>query len=326
MSRHQAAPPGRPDESMTLITEMMQRPLDPGYAAAAESRVRDGLSPATGERSPMLVIAAVVVGALLAISALALRAPDTAANTVKADLVGRIEARRAHAEAQTRNVAGLRAQINDAQAGALSQQSQSGLTASLLTLEAAAGTVPVTGPGLVLTIDDASAVVDPKDADVDPRSGTEPDQSKVIARDLQIIVNGLWEAGAEAISVNGHRLTARAAIRFAGEAILVDYRPLTRPYVITAIGEPGGLSVEFADNTGGSYLQSLKANYGIRGDIEERDPVVIPGDPALSVQKARPVQSAVTKPLRSPAGATPGTAPESTPTTTSALRTTETPQ
>lgn len=306
---------------MTLITEMMQRPLDPGYAAAAESRVRAGLSPATGERSPMLVISAVVVGALLAISALALRAPDTAANTVKADLVGRIETRRAHADAQTRNIATMRAQINAAQAGALSQQSQSGLTASLLRLEVATGTVPVTGPGLVLTIDDASAVVGPKDPDVDPRGATEPDQGKVIARDLQIIVNGLWEAGAEAISVNGHRLTARAAIRFAGEAILVDYRPLTRPYVVTAIGEPGGLSVELADNAGGAYLQSLKANYGIRGDIEERDAVVVPGEPALSVQKAGPVRSAVTKPFPSPADTTPA----STPSTTSALRTTETP-
>ena len=32
------APRRRPDESMTLITEMMQQPLDPGYAAAASKR------------------------------------------------------------------------------------------------------------------------------------------------------------------------------------------------------------------------------------------------------------------------------------------------
>jgi len=122
-----------------------------------------------------------------------------------------------------------------------------------------------------------------------------PDKGKVIARDLQIIVNGLWQAGAEAISVNGHRLTSRAAIRFAGAAILVDYRPLTRPYVITAIGDPSSLSVEFADGDGGSYLQSLEANYRIRGDIKEHDSVVVPGEPALSLRMAKPVQSAVTR-------------------------------
>ena len=36
------------------------------------------------------------------------------------------------------------------------------------------------------------------------------------------LVNGLWQAGAEAISINGQRLTSTSAIRFAGQAILVD--------------------------------------------------------------------------------------------------------
>jgi uncharacterized protein YlxW (UPF0749 family) len=283
----------RPDASMTLITEMMQRPLDPGYAAAAETRQRSGLPPATGHRGLMLVIFAVLIGALLATSALALRAPTTSAGQIKSALVGRIEASRAHADAQSRVIAALRAEIDTMQAAALSQQSQSGLATVLAQLELVAGTVPVTGPGLVLTIDDAAAQLNPKDPNVDPRSVAVPDQGKVIARDLQIIVNGLWQAGAEAISVNGHRLTARAAIRFAGEAILVDYRPLVRPYVITAIGDPGNLSADFADNDGGSYLQSLKANYKILGDVQARDPVVVPGEPSLSLQEAQPVESSV---------------------------------
>ena len=309
---------GRPDESMTLITEMMQRPLDPGYAAAAESRQKSGLPAATGHRGPMLVVVAVLIGALLAISALALRAPETTASKIKSDLVGRIEARRAHADVQARLIATVRGEINTAQAAALSQQSQTGLASELSQLELAAGTVPVTGPGLVLTVDDAKARVDPKNPDGDPRTGTGPDEGKVIARDLQIVVNGLWQAGAEAISVNGHRLTATAAIRFAGEAILVDYRPLVRPYVITAIGDPGSLSVEFADNDGGGYLQALKSNYKIRADIRERQSVVVPGEPALSLRVARPVQSAVTK----SSGTRQPTTPEGTSTTTATATTT----
>ncbi len=279
---------------MTLINEVMQRPLDPSYAVAAESRKKAGLPPATGYQGPMLVIVAVLIGVLLAISALALRAPETAASKIKSDLVGRIEARRAHADAQTRLITSVRSEINAAQAAALSQQSQSGLAEDLSKLELAAGTVPVTGPGLVLTVDDAPAKVNPDNPDVDPQSAAGADQGKVIARDLQIIVNGLWQAGAEAISINGHRLTARAAIRFAGEAIVVDYRPLVRPYAITAIGDPGSLGVEFAGNDGGSYLQSLKANYRIRGEVQERDSVVVPGEPALSLQEAQPVRPAVT--------------------------------
>jgi uncharacterized protein YlxW (UPF0749 family) len=286
--------PDRPDASMTLITEMMERPLDPSYAAAAERRQESGLPAATGYRSALLIIAAVLIGVLLGTSALALRAPATAAGKIKLSLVARIEAARAHADAQTRFIAEARTQINAAQAAALSQQSQTGLAAELSRLELEAGTVPVTGPGLVLTIDDAETKTDPNAPDANPRSATGPDQGKVIASDLQIIVNGLWQAGAEAISINGHRLTSRAAIRSAGEAILVDYRPLTRPYVITAIGDRGSLGVEFADNSGGSYLQSLTNNYKVRSDLKTSASVVVPGEPALSIQKARPVQSAVT--------------------------------
>ena len=300
----------RPDGSMTLITEMMERPLDPGYAAAAETRQRSGLPAATSHQSPMLVIIAVLIGAALATSALALRAPTTSASQIKSALVGRIEASRAHADSQARLIARLRDEINTAQAAALSQQSRSGLATDISRLELVTGTVPVTGPGLVLTLDDAPAQAS---ANVDPRLATAPDQGKVIARDLQIVVNGLWQAGAEAISVNGHRLTSRAAIRFAGEAILVDYRPLVRPYVITAIGDPGSLSVEFAGNDGGSYLQSLKANYKIRGDIQERDPVVIPGEAALTLQEAQPVPSPTAKQAPTTSGRTRSTtAPQTT--------------
>ena len=64
--------------------------------------------------------------------------------------------------------------------------------------------------------------------------------------DLQILVNGLWESGAEAISINGHRLSNLTAIRGAGDAITVDYRSLTRPYQIEAIGDPRTLPASFA--------------------------------------------------------------------------------
>ena len=316
--------PRRRDESMTLITEMMERPLDPGYAAAAERRTQSGLPAATGLRSPLLIIVAILIGALLGASALALRAPTTATSKIKADLVARIEGRRAHADSQTALIASLRNQINTAQAAALSQQSQGALTAELSKLELAAGTVPVTGPGLVVTVDDAPSGPAPI-APANPGTAAAPDQGKVIATDLQIVVNGLWEAGAEAISINGHRLTSRAAIRSAGAAILVDYRPLIRPYVITAIGDPGSLGVEFADNSGGSYLQSLTSNYQIRGDIQNRSSVVVPGEPTLSLQEAQPLSPAVTSHTRTAQPTASGGATSTTrPSQTTAPRTTET--
>ena len=317
-------PARRRDDSMTLLTEMMERPLDPGYAAAAERRQASGLPVATGLRSPLLIIVAVLIGALLGASALALRAPTTTASKIKHDLVGRIDDRRAHADAQTRLIESLRTQINTTQAAALSAQSQTGLTSELSKLELATGTVPVTGPGLVLTVDDAPTKAEPVAPDANPGIATVPDQGKVTAKDLQIIVNGLWEAGSEAISINGHRLTSRSAIRSAGAAVLVDYRPLTRPYVINAIGDPGSLTVEFADNNGGSYLQSLMNNYQIRSDIQNRTSIVVPGEPTLSLQKAQPVESAVTNPATTgPPTTTDGTPSTTKPSQTNPSRTTE---
>jgi len=313
----------RPNDSMTLITEMMDRPLDPGYTAAAERRQNSGLPAATSLRSPTLIVAAILIGALLGASALALRAPTTATSKIKSDLVARIEDRRAHADAQTRLIDTLRNQINTAQAAALTARSQTGLAAELSKLELEAGTVPVTGPGVVLTVDDAPTQAAPVAPDANPRTVTGPDQGKVIAKDLQVIVNGLWDAGAEAISINGHRLTSRAAIRSAGVAILVDYRPLTRPYVINAIGDPGSLGVEFADNSGGSYLQSLKSNYQIRGDIQNLTSVAVPGEPTLSLQKALAVGTAVTNPTATGPHPTPGVT-TTKPSPATATRTTET--
>ena len=58
--------------------------------------------------------------------------------------------------------------------------------------------------------------------------------------------------------INGQRLTATSAIRFAGEAILVNYRPLVPPYAVTAIGDPASLPTRFAQGPGGTYVSTLK--------------------------------------------------------------------
>ena len=79
------------------------------------------------------------------------------------------------------------------------------------------------GPGLQVVID----------------NGDSPSGSGVIFdSDIQLLVNGLWAAGAEAISVGGVRLETTSAIRQAGGAILVDNQPVFWPITIQAIGNP----------------------------------------------------------------------------------------
>jgi Uncharacterized protein conserved in bacteria len=72
----------------------------------------------------------------------------------------------------------------------------------------------------------------------------------------------VWASGAEAIAVNGQRLTALSAIRSAGDAILVDFRPLSPPYDIVGVGDASAMRSTFLEGFGGSYLQALR-DYGI---------------------------------------------------------------
>jgi uncharacterized protein YlxW (UPF0749 family) len=291
---------------MTLLTSMMERPLDPGYAAAAAQREAAGLPPSTGTRTPTVVVAAVVAGLLLTLGAVALRTPSSAAITAKANLVSQIEARRAAVEKQGRELRAVQAQVDRLQSEALGQDGSS-LQTRLAALTLASGAEPVRGPGIKVVLDNAPGT-DGNSADGNPRTDAQKDDGTVFSKDLQVVVNGLWEAGAEAISVNGQRLTSTSAIRFAGEAILVNYRPLARPYTISVIGKPEDLQVEFAGNDGGAYARALKDNYGIRVSIDAADSLTLPAATSLSVRVAT-----VPKPKSGPPAATGTTASTSSP-------------
>lgn len=278
------ARPRRPDESMTLLTEMMHRPLDPSYAAEARRRAALGLPPAR-VGTWRVGVASALVGLLLVVSAQTLRQPRDAVAAQKADLVSQITSQQKGADALQSQDATLRAQIAALQADALQGEARADLTARLQAAQVSAGALAVTGPGVVLTIDDAPNAAGGAD-DGDPRNQGDQDMGTVIARDLQLVVNGLWKAGAEAISVNGQRIGATSAIRFAGDAILVDYRPLARPYVVTAVGGED-LEKDFTATDGGIYVQGLADSYGVRYSHTRKDEVTCPASTLPRVRHAQ---------------------------------------
>lgn len=100
-----------------------------------------------------------------------------------------------------------------------------------------AGTAAVAGPGLSVELGDSP------DAD---EEGS-PD-FRIQDVDLQLVVNTLWSAGAEAVAVNGQRIVSTSAIRSAGQAILVNYKVLTSPYRIEAIGDPAEMQKRFDES------------------------------------------------------------------------------
>lgn len=94
------------------------------------------------------------------------------------------------------------------------------------------GLQAVEGPGVVVELSDSTRRATTRDELTDFR---------IQDVDLQLVANTLWRGGAEAVSVNGRRLTSTSAIRKAGTAILVNYRAVSSPYRIMAIGDPDAL-------------------------------------------------------------------------------------
>lgn len=272
---------------MALIAELREGSLEPGYAAAAARRRAAGLPGHTSTRSLLVVTAAALFGFLLVVSALALRSTTSVVEQARADLISQISVRRDAGDAQAARVSQLEAEVAKARASALGLSGQSDVLTELAFLQAVSGVVAVTGPGLTLTLDDSTESV----GEPDPQRGASGfEAGRVTATDLQIVSNGLWAAGAEAISINGQRLTTHSAIRFAGQAILVDFRPLVRPYVVTAIGDAKGMSATFGSSATGSYLKSLEDNYGIRVDLATSATLTCPAGvaPAVVSATARP--------------------------------------
>ncbi len=108
---------------------------------------------------------------------------------------------------------------------------------------------------------------------------------RVLDTDLQRLLNGLWAAGAEAVSVNGQRLTQLTAVRSAGDAILVAYRPLSPPYVVLAIGNPDDLEVDFVDGPGGRWFNTLEG-FGIRFTVTAEKDLKLPGASGVTLRNA----------------------------------------
>ncbi|HYN66722.1 MAG TPA: DUF881 domain-containing protein [Ornithinibacter sp.] len=269
-----------PDASMTLLTTMLQRPLDPGYAAAADRREAQGRPRSTSLRSPLLVVATVLIGLLVGVASYNLTSANEPRSQARADLIRQIEERRDEVDTLTAKAAALQGQVTALQTEQLGGDA---LATRSRDLSATVGAIPLKGPGFTLTLDDAPGA----GADDTAEAGEKADEGQVFAKDLQFVTNALWESGAEAVSINGKRLTATSAIRFAGSAIIVDYRPLTRPYVITALGDPKRFPAAFADGPGGTYLSTLRSTFGIRVDTEVSDALAVPAAVGLTTRYAR---------------------------------------
>ena len=297
---------GRPQErrefNPDFLTELFRNPLDPGYADAAARRARDGSRPGPRNRlmSGVAALTLVALGFLLAVAYQQTMADEPATSNARQTLVDQVQNRRSETAQLQQEADGLRAEVATLRA----RQLGGAAVAQLNELEATAGLAPVRGSGARITIKDGPTPVD-------PLTGEHNTQALVKDSDLQLACNALWSEGAEAIAVNGQRLTATSTIRQAGEAILVDFRPVTTPYEVVAIG-PDSLADDFRDGYAGRFFKELASRYGMAFDAAAVENVTLDAASDLTLRVARPS----TPPPASSGGPSEGSAksaPKSTP-------------
>ncbi|GAC1443829.1 MAG: DUF881 domain-containing protein [Mycobacteriales bacterium] len=283
---------------MSLLVDMMTNTLDESYAEAARRRAGRRAAqdagtepepqPAPGRRV-VAVLLLVTLGLVTGTAAAQVRKREAAGTTLRAQLVSDVQRRTVGSDALARQAEQLRREVAAEQDAALrSSTTGSAVARQLAALRLAAAVDAVRGPGLVVQLTDAPS----SSSDAADRGG-QAGQGRVLDRDLQDAVNALWAAGAEAIAINGLRLSAQTAIRSAGEAILVDYRPLSPPYTVRAIGDPGALEVGFADSAAGRRLATYTSLYGLRLAVTRTSSQRLAGagNPSLRLATPLPARS-----------------------------------
>lgn len=245
-----------------LLTLITQQSLDEDYRLVAERRAAEG---GEARRRPARTAAVVVAafGLLVTVAAVQTSQNEGVNDASRASLIEQIEASRAEVADLQRQIQRTR-ELNVSLQGELDALSAELRAAQsrVARQQAVSGFGPVTGPGIRVSVDDA------------------PNGELVTARDLRALVNGLWLAGAEAVAINGQRLTSRSAILNAGRAIHVNSRPLSPPYVVSAVGDPLTLQVELMETYSGRMFRDIADNLGFVWDMDNVDDLSLPAAPA----------------------------------------------
>lgn len=142
-----------------------------------------------------------------------------------------------------------------------------------------AGGTPLVGPGVTVVLDDSTA----------GRSPTgNPDDLVVHEQDIQTVVNSLWASGAEAVAINGERLSSVSAVRCAGNTLLLHGSLQTPPYEIEAIGDPEELRASLPEQPGMAPLLARVSAFGLRLSVQAATVQISGESSAPALARAEP--------------------------------------
>lgn len=184
----------------------------------------------------------------------------------RSGLVTLIRDRQGEVDRLALELAGVRSRLLSAR-GRVSRRS-AGDARRARGIEMQAGTLAVEGPGVEVVLSDSERRTG------NPRPAGEAAALAVHDVDVQLVVNELWAAGAEAVAVNGHRLVATSPIRGAGETVTVNFRPLVPPFRVLAIGAD---AERFRRSALARQFRRFASEFGFGFDVSERNHLEIAG-------------------------------------------------
>lgn len=258
-------PPKAPREAESLLEQLAESALDNAYYEVDRTREPTALM------RIFTLVSIIFLGFLFAVVAVQFRNDRPATETERQALIDNIAGRQEIVDSRRETIALLEDEI-DVLTAQVSTPSEA-LQRDRLN---AAGEA-VVGEGVEVTLNSASG---------------ESTRGIISDLDVQLVVNGLWMSGAEAIDVGGNRLASTSAIRSAGEGITVNFQSIAEPIVIRAIGSPNGLTKQFEASPSGRYLTEREQNSGISWTIQESDEIQMAAAPSkrLEIRHARAVR------------------------------------
>lgn len=151
----------------------------------------------------------------------------------------------------------------DGEVGAASSAADAGALSAAL--------VPLSGPGVVITLDDA-----PVRSDGSLPTDARPDDLVIHQSDVQAVVNAVWAAAADGVAIMDRRLIGTSAVRCVGNTLLLHGRTYSPPFVVTAIADPAAVRAQLAASPQVRVFQQAVAAFGLTFDIRERNEVALP--------------------------------------------------
>lgn len=207
---------------------------------------------------------------------------------IAATTIQRLEAEQADLK---RLIADLRPTLaTQRQAAASGERELADLTQAIDEERLLAGAVAVRGPGVRVVVDDSATKSIP----------AKDDPALYIVHEYQLrdIVNSLWAAGAEAISVNDERIVSPTSIYCVGSTILVNDTRTSPPYEFIVIGDQARIEGALADSTALKSLKNRVRAYGLQFSYQRirGDATVSAFSGSFDIRYARADATGVTAP------------------------------